>query len=190
MQDWYWVRHGPTHAKAMIGWTDLPADLSDTGRIARLDAYLPANAPLISSDLRRATATAQALAATRPHEVTSPALREIHFGRWEGRTHTDVEREDRDLIFGFWDRPGDIAPPEGESWHSLRARVDGFVSAWRAPGPVIAVAHLGVIVSQIQRAMDLPAREAFAHKIDNLSVTHLHRDASGAWHVRAINHAP
>jgi len=28
------VRHGPTHAKAMIGWTDLPADLSDAGAIA------------------------------------------------------------------------------------------------------------------------------------------------------------
>ena len=25
----FWlVRHGPTHAKTMVGWTDLPADLS------------------------------------------------------------------------------------------------------------------------------------------------------------------
>ena len=54
------VRHGPTHAKAMIGWTDLPADLSDTDAIARLRTELP-DAPIVSSDLIRAVATADAL---------------------------------------------------------------------------------------------------------------------------------
>ena len=43
----------------MIGWTDLPADLSDTARIARLSNYLP-HAPVISSDLSRARDTAPA----------------------------------------------------------------------------------------------------------------------------------
>jgi hypothetical protein len=32
----FWlVRHGPTHAKAMIGWTDLAADLSDQSALRR-----------------------------------------------------------------------------------------------------------------------------------------------------------
>ena len=31
----WWVRHGPTHEKAMTGWRDVPADLSDTAAIAR-----------------------------------------------------------------------------------------------------------------------------------------------------------
>ncbi|HIP23805.1 MAG TPA: histidine phosphatase family protein, partial [Rhodobacteraceae bacterium] len=32
----YWfVRHGPTHAKGFCGHTDLPADLSDTAQISR-----------------------------------------------------------------------------------------------------------------------------------------------------------
>jgi broad specificity phosphatase PhoE len=35
------VRHGPTHAKGMVGWTDLPADLSDGAALARLNAHLP-----------------------------------------------------------------------------------------------------------------------------------------------------
>ncbi|MCX8953857.1 histidine phosphatase family protein, partial [Ruegeria sp. NA] len=30
------VRHGPTHAKTMVGWSDLPADLSDTAALRRL----------------------------------------------------------------------------------------------------------------------------------------------------------
>jgi broad specificity phosphatase PhoE len=190
MQDWYWVRHGPTHAKTMIGWTDLPADLSDSAKIARVSRHLPAEAPLVSSDLVRATGTAAAIAGGRQHCAISPALREIHFGTWEARSHAEVEAEDHDRIFAFWDQPGDIAPPDGESWNRLRARIDGFVDNWNAPGPVIAVAHLGVIVSQIQRALSLSAREAFAHKIDNLSVTHLRRNADATWHVHAINHNP
>ncbi|MEM8580659.1 MAG: histidine phosphatase family protein [Pseudomonadota bacterium] len=190
MQDWYWVRHGPTHAKSMVGWTDLPADLSNTQQVARVKAHLPSGAPVVSSDLVRARDTAQAIAGGRYLETTSPALREIHFGAWEGRTHADIETEDRDRIFAFWDQPGEIAAPEGESWNTLRKRVDSFVDAWRTPGPVIAVAHLGVIVSQIQTALDLSGREAFAYKIDNLSVTHLHRRTDGSWHVHTINHHP
>lgn len=190
MQDWYWVRHGPTHAKAMIGWTDLPADLSNKAQIARLRAHLPAEAPVVSSDLIRAVDTARAISEVCRHETTSSALREIHFGAWEGRTHTEIEAEARDRIFAFWDQPGDVAAPSGESWNMLRARVDGFVDTWQASGPVVAVAHLGVIVSQIQRALDLTARDAFSHEIDNLSVTHLHRRPDLSWEVRTINHHP
>ena len=64
------VRHGPTHAKAMIGWTDLPADLSDAGAIARLRAALP-DAPIVSSDLIRAVTTADdQTTATTPTATT------------------------------------------------------------------------------------------------------------------------
>ena len=58
----WWVRHGPTHQKAFTGWRDVPADLSDHAALARLDAFLPPDARLISSDLIRASATADALA--------------------------------------------------------------------------------------------------------------------------------
>ena len=37
------VRHGPTHAKTMVGWSDLPADLSDTAALARLSDHLPSH---------------------------------------------------------------------------------------------------------------------------------------------------
>lgn len=30
----FWIRHGPTHANGMVGWSDLPADLSDSARQA------------------------------------------------------------------------------------------------------------------------------------------------------------
>jgi len=145
---------------------------------------------VLSSDLSRAVETAAAIRGTRPVGPRSAQLREIHFGAWEDRSHDAVAAEAHDHIFAFWDQPGSIAAPDGESWNDLRARTDAFVDGWQDPGPVIAVAHLGVIVGQIQRALDIPARAAFAHRIDNLSVTHLHKDAAGQWQTRVINHLP
>ena len=51
MTTWLWVRHGPTHEKTFVGWRDVPADLTDAAQIARLNAHLPQEALLISSDL-------------------------------------------------------------------------------------------------------------------------------------------
>ena len=57
----YLVRHGPTHLRAMVGWSDPPADLSDTAALARLSDYLPSEALVVSSDLLRAITTADAI---------------------------------------------------------------------------------------------------------------------------------
>ena len=61
MTTWHWVRHGPTHEKTFVGWRDVPADLSDHAQIARLDAHLPKEALMVSSDLIRCVATADAI---------------------------------------------------------------------------------------------------------------------------------
>ena len=37
MTDWWWIRHGPTHAKCMVGWVDIKADLSDKITLNKLD---------------------------------------------------------------------------------------------------------------------------------------------------------
>ena len=84
------VRHGPTHVKAMVGWTDVKADLTDAAALARLRASLPQKALMVSSDLRRAIDTADALQVRQtrlPHEM---GLREMHFGDWEMKTFNDV----------------------------------------------------------------------------------------------------
>ncbi len=192
MRDWYWLRHGPTHAKAMIGWTDLPADLGDTAALARLAAALPAAAPVISSDLIRAVTTADAVQGGRARLPSLPGLREIHFGDWEGLTHTQAEARDPETIYAFWDAPGPVAAPGGESWDAFAARVNAAVARIEAQvpaGPVIVVAHFGAILTQVQRALGLGPREAFAHKIDPLSLTHLRFGPGGAEAV-CINHRP
>lgn len=183
------VRHGPTHARTMVGWSDLPADLSDTAALARLSAYLP-QAPVVSSDLLRAVATADALG-PRPRLPHEPDLREIHFGAWELRSWAEIDAETPDLIRAFWERPGDIAPPGGESWNALADRTDRAIDRLTALGhaDLIVVCHFGVILRQVQRALGIGAAEAFGHRIDNLSVTRIGRTDAG-WDAGAINHLP
>lgn len=185
----WWVRHGPTHAKSMVGWSDLAADLSDHAALARLSDYLPKDAAVVSSDLIRARGTADAIAAHRTRLPDLPALREIHFGDWELKRFDEIEAKSPDQIRAFWEQPGENAPPGGESWNQLRMRVDEAVemlARQTGSGDLIVVAHFGVILTQLQRALGIDAYHAFSHKIDNLSVTQITFD--GAWHAGAVNH--
>lgn len=188
----WWVRHGPTHARTLVGWRDIPADLSDRAALARLNAHLPADALLISSDLIRASATADALAAGRHRLPATTALREFHFGDWDGLPAAEVAERWPDLSRRYWEEPGDTAPPHGESWHAAAARVTAVAEALIAAHPgrdIIAVAHFGAILTQFQRAAGLTPYQALAQRIDPLSVTCLQHDPAG-WRVRHVNHCP
>jgi broad specificity phosphatase PhoE len=192
MTVWHWVRHGPTHEKAFVGWRDVPADLSDGALIARLDALLPRPALLVSSDLVRASATADAVARGRARLPHAPEIREIDFGAWDGLHFTEVSARDPELSRRFWEEPGDVTAPGGESWNAAAARVGAFVDAMTAAHPdahIVAVAHFGAILTQVQRASGASAYDTLAHRIDNFSVTRLVHEA-GAWRVEAINQLP
>ena len=177
------VRHGPTHAKAMVGWTDIPADLSDVDAIDRLSDHLP-DAPVVSSDLSRAVSTADAIQAQRPRLPHDAALREIPFGDWEMATFSDDP-----LMRAYWETPGDIAPPNGESWNAVAARVSSAIDGYLALGlpDLIVVGHFGMILTQVQRALSITPYEAFGHRIDNLSVTEI---TTEPWSAERINHKP
>lgn len=190
MTRFWWVRHGPTHQKTFTGWRDVPADLSDTARIARLAAYLPRDALVVSSDLVRAHATADALQNGRTRLPDDPALREFDFGDWDGRHWSDVAETDPDLSRAYWETPGDIKPPNGESWNDAAARVGAVIDPLNGTArDIIVVAHMGVIMTQIQRASGCSAYAATGHKIDPLSVTTLvYSDENAS--VERINHQP
>lgn len=192
MTTWHWVRHGPTHEKAFVGWRDVPADLSDSALIARLDRHLPRDALLISSDLVRATATADAIAGSRKRLAHCRAFREFDFGEWDGLRFSEVAARDPELSRAYWENPGDAAPPGGESWHDGARRVGtavDVISAANRGAHIVAVAHFGVILTQVQRALGKSPAETLGQKIDNFSVTTLTM-TDGAWQAVAINHLP
>lgn len=190
MTRFWWVRHGPTHEKAFTGWRDVPADLSDSAALARLDDYLPQTAVLLSSDLIRASATADVLSGGRRRLSDSPALREFDFGDWDGKHFADVAKTHPDLSRAYWETPGDVAPPGGESWNRAAQRVaqqvDSLMQNYNGRD-IIIVAHIGVILTQVQLALGVTPQVAIGHKIDNLSVTSLCHDTAG-WRAQVINH--
>lgn len=190
MTTWHWVRHGPTHQKTFTGWRDVPADLSDTDAVKRLAAYLPDTALVLSSDLTRSVNTAGAVQGTRTRLPHDPGLREFHFGTWDGQHFSNVAEAHPDLSRAYWETPGDHAPPGGESWNAAAARVATVVRRIEAAHPnahIIAVAHFGVILTQVQAVLGLSAYDVLGHKIDPLSVTTLH-PANGT--ATCINHSP
>lgn len=189
MSIWHWVRHGPTHQKTFVGWRDVPADLSDSGLVQRVHDALPQDALIVSSDLLRAVQTADAIGGGRQRLPHMPGLREFNFGAWDNKHFTAIpEAQGR----AYWEQPGDTAPPGGDSWNSAAARVATAVRTLtlRHPGATfIAVAHIGVILTQVQRAACIRPYTALGHKIDNLSITTIdwsHPDER----VRRINHLP
>lgn len=188
----WWVRHGPTHAKAAIGWTDLPADLSDTAALERLSAFLP-DAPIVSSDLSRAITTADAIQAGRPRLPNNAALKEMHFGKWEGLDFSTIAKQDPKTSRAFWQNPGSTAPPDGESWDTLSDRIGAAIDEilQSKPSDIIVVAHFAVILTALSRASGMPAKSAFSFKIDNLSVTQIdYLHDADAWRVQRVNHLP
>ena len=189
MSTFWWVRHGPTHEKAFTGWRDVPADLSDRAAVDRLARYLPGEAVVISSDLSRSVATADAIQGARRRLPHDPELREFHFGEWDGQTFHEVSATHPELSRAYWETPGHAAPPGGESWFDAEDRVANAVSRLTAAHPgqdIIAVAHFGVILSQLRRALDVEPVEVLAQSIDNLSVTRITIGGD----VGPVNHRP
>jgi alpha-ribazole phosphatase len=186
------VRHAPTHAKAMTGWRDIPADLGDTAALRRMTAFLPVPAIVASSDLQRASATANALSASRTRLPPDPAFREIDFGAWDGLHWSEIAARDPDLSRAFWEDPGDHRAPDGESWNQAADRataaLDGLLRV-HSGQDLILVSHMGIILTQVQCRLAIPATTALSHRIDPLSVTVLFQDGAG-WQVEVINHRP
>jgi len=99
---------------------------------------------------------------------------------------------DRSLRVRCRGGPGDVCAPSGARWRPPPTRLTSDTDRLIASHPgqdLIIVAHFGAILTQVQRALDITAYQAFAHKIDNLSVTELHKKPTG-WHVETVNHCP
>ena len=177
----YWVRHAPTGNKNLIGWTDVPADLSDSATLNAARDQLPKDAFIISSDLSRARATKAALRTTQTDLPDDSRLREIHFGVWEGKSHEQIAKSHPQQSRDFWTNPCNTPAPMGEDWGALSARVNQCVeeliqtSIQTSPKTsdgkdMIIVSHMGPILCQIERARGLTIQQTLALRIEHLSV--------------------
>jgi probable phosphoglycerate mutase len=127
---------------------------------------------IVASDLGRALTTAVIIAAGGPVESV-PALREISLGAWEGLTREQIQARYPDL----WQaRRRDLAncrPPGGESFADLSRRVLPAFEAIAGPaaGPVLVVAHAGVIRVVLCHLLGMPLSHVFRLGLDYGALT-------------------
>jgi glucosyl-3-phosphoglycerate phosphatase len=147
------VRHAQSTWNAEHRWAgQRDPGLSVQGRAgaaalaARLRALDPAVAGAASSDLRRARQTARILAEALglPSPMVVGGLREWDAGEWSGRTSRQIEagwpgQLDR------WRRGEIVDPPGSEPWDAFTRRVLAALGELVGPGPVVVVAHQGVL---------------------------------------------
>jgi probable phosphoglycerate mutase len=143
-------RHGPVAAPAAevcLGWTDAPLlDAAKTAGEARRLARAVGRADgVYVSDLRRARDTARPLAEALDAPLyVDRDLREMHFGEWENVPWRAVRDRHADAFASFFANWENAAPPGGESFADLRARVGGFwrrVAAVQDGATVVVVSH-------------------------------------------------
>ncbi len=164
------LRHGQTLYNAerrMQGQLD--TDLSEIGerQAERAGAMLALERPrrIITSDLRRAAETADAVArrcGLKPEPDVR--LRETHLGEWQGMTHTEVDAQLPGARSTWRDDPT-WRPPGGESRLDVADRAEPLIAEmaqndprWGVDDvrPIVFVAHGGLVSALTARLLELP----------------------------------
>ena len=170
------ARHAATDADGLcVGQHDVATFMSAQLAADAIREQLTSIPDVVhSSPLSRCAAPAALLAAAwdRPHRV-DPRLLEIHYGEWQGRAWTDIEREDGVRFAEFMQRWKTAAPPGGEGLQAIERRVRAWHAELREGGHLL-VAHAGVVraLRVLTRRIDWPTamQQAVPHlQLEQLS---------------------
>ena len=178
------------------GSTDVALAPAGWDRLRRVAAVQPAWQYIVTSPLRRCCAFAEELAGQRqlPLQV-DPRLREMSFGRWEGRPVAEVWDDDFDAASAWMNDPESHAPPDGEPLDAVRKRAlaafnDALVAA--RGQHVLLVAHGGLNRILLGALLSMPG--AALHRLETpyacltrLCVTHA-ADGSDGDMLRLVAH--
>lgn len=201
---WCWIRHAPVHSDGRIyGQSDLDCDCREESTFAGLARVLPRDALWVTSNLRRAAQTADAIRRWLPRtthtldEITVEArFAEQHLGDWQGLTRDQVSIL-RKGSHSVWLAHADERPKGGESFVDLIKRVTAGIQHLNVEcqqESIVAVAHAGTIRAALCFALELTPERALAFTLDNCSVTtltYLGEDTPGHnWRVGQVNCKP
>ena len=190
---WWWIRHAPAAGKGSVihGTNDAPADLTDIRSLQHVADLLPTDAVALTSAVTRARQTYAALRQANPAlpaaDIDSD-LNEQDFGDWTGRTWDQLAVDAAD----FWKDPLSSAPPHGESYAAMSARVQRGIIARAAKlrrGSLIVVSHAGPIRAALALALDLTPVASMRFEIGCLSITRIESlivDGGPAWRIREV----
>ena len=156
------VRHGESEWNAvrrLQGQADIALSARGQDQARALAPLLAGYKPdlVLTSDLLRAVKTAELLG--YPDAEREPGLREHSVGIWTGQTIAEIRAREEENYLAW--RAGSYAPPEGELWHDMRARIGGAMQKALdgADRTALLVCHGGVIRAALDHALGLePAR--------------------------------
>ena len=188
------IRHGETlwnQQGRMQGQNDSPLTATGLEQARKLARRLKdvAFSALYSSDLGRAHQTARCIADATGHEIVADeALRERHFGIFEGLTNTEIKAKHPDLHELFAKRLPDFRMPGGESAAEFMDRCVGALEriAARHEGETIAVVSHGLVLdAAYRRAVGMPIETPRGFPLLNCSVNTFRYDGN-AWLAVAV----
>lgn len=185
----YFIRHGESVSNLITqfaGSLDMP--LTEKGRaqaVATADFLqdIPFSA-VYASDLSRAYDTGAAVARTQDVPIYStPKLREIYAGDWEGKKYDQLEKEYPES-YGIWRTQIGLAEcPKGESVAQLQMRIRAFVdnAVSKHPNEIICIATHATPIRVLECLWtDTPlSRMHTIPWVSNASVTIAEYDESG-----------
>jgi broad specificity phosphatase PhoE len=170
------IAHGATTATRAAAFPqDEPVEAPALSSAALLGRRLRRTDRTWTSPALRARQTAAALSLDA---AVNPSLRDCDYGRWAGRTLTDVQAEEPASV-AAWLSDAEAAPHGGESLSDLFRRVSAWMNERiREEGNTIAVTHAAVIRVAILHVLHAPAPSFWRIDIEPLSVTKLRGDGT------------
>lgn len=148
---------------------------------------------IFSSDLSRCRQTAQMIADGRPlATVVRSDLREIHMGKWEGRTFADILNQ---FPSEFKTRGADIGyyrVPDGESFADCQQRVmNAFHDLINSStGDVLFVGHAGVNRLILCSILGMPLVNLFKIRQDYGCLNVISCNSNANYQVKLLNFRP
>lgn len=178
----YLIRHGDVagnsgEVRTFAGARDLeltPLGLQQARAIAARMENVKLDA-VYASQLQRAWRTADGIAATHDLKVTRlQGWNEVNYGAWEGLSEAQINADYAELWRERVADPWLIAPPEGESYQHLWARLEPEWNALlekHAGQTVAVVGHNGSLRVLLCQLLGAPPSNARRLHIGNCSLT-------------------
>ncbi len=185
------LRHGRTAWNAegrFQGQADPPLDDVGHRQAARAAGAIAALEPdaIVSSDLQRASATAQALGSLTGLDIGyDERLRERGLGHWEGLTRADVAELHPDEL-ADWLAGLDVTRRGGETRAAVAVRVCAAFDDIADCGLAVVVTHSATAMALTSALLNLSTSVHVLGPLANCHWSELAIEASG-WRLRAHN---
>ena len=145
----YFLRHGDTGLQGRyIGSTDVPLSESGIEQVRKTARLLQGKRveKIVCSPMLRCRQTLEQLYLPCTCQFNE-LLREVDFGRWEGKNFSEIVKIDKELVDSWVIEPDVFSFPGGESLAAFKNRIATFKILLKnmAEDNILVIAHGGVI---------------------------------------------